>query len=459
MNLKLVPFAAMAAIMATSCSKEEVMDINYDPDGKAITFTAGVGHSRAVETTINNLGDFAVYSKVVHPEGVLYDSFLIGADGENGAEIAHKNTSSSNSWELDRKVYLPLSGADVVFWAYTDNTPVTGDVKTPLSSGKVTFDNNKGPQINGYKINKCDLTATDRTIWADGNSQKDLVCAFAQTTKKNVIDLNFNHVLSQISINAIQKDKAGNDSRIVKVKGAWIVNANGTGNLSAGYAYDKDTNTAKENNEWTLSGTESFGSYFSSAIELSSDNASDLLSSSLMLMPQQLNEWNGKDITTNNAYILLLCRVELKHPGATHDGADLSDIGVDGTNHYHQQFPVSTDGKYHAEEYGFSCVPLKSTWSMGKKYSYNLDICGASSGAGVYPPNIPTTTDAVKAYINKLIPSSETEGDNTKIKVVTNRPDGKKVGDPVLEEPIKFNVTVSPWANADSEWKPGNGDF
>ena len=109
MNLKLVPFAAMAAIMATSCSKEEVMDINYDPDGKAITFTAGVGHSRAVETTINNLGDFAVYSKVVHPEGVLYDSFLIGADGENGAEIAHKNTSSSNSWELDRTVYLPLS--------------------------------------------------------------------------------------------------------------------------------------------------------------------------------------------------------------------------------------------------------------------------------------------------------------------------------------------------------------
>ena len=91
-----------------------------------------------------------------------------------------------------------------------------------------------------------------------------------------------------------------------------------------------------------------------------------------------------------------------------------------------------------------------------RSYSYNLDICGASSGAGVYPPNIPTTTDAVKAYINKLIPSSETEGDNTKIKVVTNRPDGKKVGDPVLEEPIKFNVTVSDWANAGSEWTDGN---
>ena len=76
MNLKLVPFAAIAAIMATSCSKEEVMDINYDPDGKAITFTAGVGHSRAVETTVNNLGDFKVVAKGVHPHGGVYDSYL-----------------------------------------------------------------------------------------------------------------------------------------------------------------------------------------------------------------------------------------------------------------------------------------------------------------------------------------------------------------------------------------------
>ena len=80
---------------------------------------------------------------------------------------------------------------------------------------------------------------------------------------------------------------------------------------------------------------------------------------------------------------------------------------------------------------------------MGKRYEYALDICGAASGAGVYPPEL---TDAV---INSLIPSSM-----DRKYIITTRPEGKNVGDPVLDEPIKFNVTVSEWKTGDT-WTNG----
>ena len=115
MKKRLLPFAAMAAILA-SCSSENVLETNPDPTGQALSFSIAVGHTRATETTINNLGNFAVVAKGVHPHGGVYDHFLIG-DASAGETVYHKD----DEWKLDRNVYWPTSIDNALFPYYLRN--------------------------------------------------------------------------------------------------------------------------------------------------------------------------------------------------------------------------------------------------------------------------------------------------------------------------------------------------
>lgn len=433
-----------AALLATSCANEEVVEFNPDPSGNAITFNPQVGRTRATETTISNLGNFSVLAKGVHPQGTLYNSWLIAdqSDEKNPiGEIAKKSSLSDDNtygiWALERNVYWPEGVADVMFWAYTDSSE---DGK--LSNGSISFESN-GPRITGFKPETIDFKeSSDNTVLADGQSQKELLVAFAHHTNNNsVINLTFDHALSQIDITAERKDKQDSDNRIVKIKGAWIMNVSTTGNLSAGYEWKDETGSCTPS--WgDLTGNGKYGTFHATQTEISGSSKSVLGNGgNLMIIPQTKSKWDETESGTGT-YILLLCRVELKHSGDQHEGNDIEDVYVPGDgNHYHQQFPV-TD-KFNSEEYGFSCVAVPANWEMGKRYEYALDICGAASGAGVYPPEL---TDAV---INSLIPSSM-----DRKYIITTRPEGKNVGDPVLDEPIKFNVTVSEWKTGDT-WTNG----
>ena len=190
MDKRLIPLAVTAALCLASCSNDEVMERNPNPRGNAITFSAKVGRStRATETTLGNLGNFYVFAKSVHPDNTLYDAFLIGSDG-NTPEMAERLQESvsgkwTNEWTLNRDVYLPNGISNVVFWAFTDQqTPATGKMGTDiLSSGTVGFNNNTGPKIENYESAKADLTDTEKTTWADGSVQRDLVSAFADAKK------------------------------------------------------------------------------------------------------------------------------------------------------------------------------------------------------------------------------------------------------------------------------------
>lgn len=464
-----VTFALMTgAIFVTSCTNDIEVDKNIDPAGNAISFAPSVGHtSRATETNLGNLGDFAVVARGMHHDGVLYDSFLIGS--ATAGEVATRE-GTSPIWNLGRNVYWPSTFNEVMFFAYT--TLKSGETGEALYSGSTFgFDDSKNPYIDGYAPKKADVTVSSddaATVWADGKEQKDLLVAYtkqARSTSPTTVDLKFKHALTQISITAKQKDKIESDHRVVKIKGAWIVNATKTGKLSGNLNYNPTNQSTNDKLSWTTTGTDkvAYGSFYNQILELNKDDDMDLLRpeaagdllGSLMLVPENLTEWK-KTQNDNGAYILLLCRVELKHGGATHEGdADMTDIYTDGTNHYHQLFPVNTS-TYNAAEYGFVCVPLNSTWNtngIGKHYTYKLDICGATTGAGLYPPTL------AGDFINKLIPTGSKVG-NSDLKVVTDRPNGKNVGDAVLDEPIKFSVSVEDWVTPkDSEWKPGNGTF
>lgn len=463
----------VGAIMATSCADDIETGINTDPTGNAISFAPAVGHStRATETDITNLGNFAVVARGMHQDGVLYDNFLIGSG--TGGEVATRSSLSedktSGIWTLDRNVYWPSTFDQVMFFAYT--TLKSEETGTPLYDGSTFgFENNKDPKIDGYAPKKADLTvASDVTtaVWSDGKEQKDLVVAYtkqARSTSPTTVSLIFKHALTQISITARQKDKSDKDNRIVKIKGAWIVNASESGTLVGKLKYNHPDQSTDDKLSWTGTDKVAYGSFYNQILTLDKDNDMDLLRpegssdnstlGSMMLVPENLTAWD-KTQDDDGAYILLLCRVELKHSGDTHDGAaNMGDIYAEDGYHYHQLFPVNTT-EYDATQYGFACVPLSSTWNtegIGKHYTYNLDICGAKTGAGLYPP-VMTEDD-----IAKLIPVGAKVG-NQPLDVVTALPDGKNVGDPVLDEPIKFSVTVADWISpADGTWTPGNGSF
>lgn len=471
------------AFLATSCANDVETSVNIDPQGNAINFTASVGRSsRATEISLTNLGDFAVMARGMHPNGTLYDHFLIG-DADNGGEIAH--FKESGTWTLDRSVYWPSSLNRVLFIGYTTLKRRTTDNKSEdsatgvLGSAGFSIVGDK-PTISNFKPLKLDLTATNTSgVWADGAVQKDLLVAFQQQDRgtTTTVELNFRHALTQVSITAKQNNKESDDNRIVKVKGAWIVNAAKIGELTADISVSGGAATNKTS--WTTEGTETYGSYYNDIIYLEKEKAEDLLYESLMLVPQNLTKWD-KTAANTGAYIMLLCRVELEHKGITHDGADITDIAIVGDDeatghHYHQLFPVNTE-KYDGTEYGFVCVPLSTDWAQagtedckgaGKHYTYVLDICGAKTGAGIYPPFYKAEADnpAVPAG---LIPSDATvsayvlnettgkyETSIEELKTVATLPSGKNVGDNVLDEPIKFSVTVSDWDKENISWTDG----
>lgn len=452
--MRIIPnsFAAFAfvtlAMIVTSCAKNVETETNVDPEGKAIGFSPLVGHTtRATETTISNLGDFAVVARGMHHDGVLYDTYLIGSSTKG--DIAKRQGSvngDKGTWVLDHNVYWPSTMNQVLFFAYSavkndeSYTNILGDNAVKFGFSSV----GDAPYISGYKPSKATGVGTNK-IKADGMNQRDLLVAFAQhkrAASETNVPLNFEHTLTQVSIEAIQKNKSEDDHRIVKIKGAWIVNAAESGTLSS----KQETEGSAENIEysysksWSATGKTAYGSVWDDIVSLNSGSSQDVLRNySLMLIPEDLKGWNLKDgdQSNNGAYIMLLCRVELEHEGNTHPGDTDTEIGVIGDNHYHQLFPVNLT-QYDSAEYGFVCVPLESSWGtdgIGKHYTYTLNICGNGAGAGKYPP---TMTDE---EINALVPSE------LGITVVKNKysDTGKNPGDNVLDEPILFTVSVGAW--------------
>lgn len=474
MKKELIPFAVMALAMA-SCSSDDVVDVNPDPSGDALSFSIAVGHSRATETTINNLGDFAIVAKGVHPHGGLYDSFLIGGPNESDVIVAkHKD---SNIWELEESIYWPTAMDDVLFWAYTCSQK-NGEAAASgvLPSGSYSFENGDA-QITDFSPAKATLTTgAINDVWDDGLGQYDLLAAFTHAQRKDgtSVQIDFKHTLSQINITATSEEKLLSDHRIVRIKGAWIVNTKDIADFSSQYVWNNGTATHAPKWDSRFSegaqtkGFTAYGSFYKTPKVLSSAGTSvNLLDdNTLMLIPQEITEWEGgtaKENSDKHSYILLLCRVELKHGGATHtDGSGWNpttddDIAVYNGSHYHQLFPVNTSKNFDEGEYGFVCVPVGTTFEMGKKYSFNLDICGKESGAGIYPPD----TDFAS-----LIPTDKiftTNWGNSKTLKIVSRPTGsvtnpnekKEVGDLVLDAPITFSVTVDNW-NENTSWTEGN---
>lgn len=418
MNKKFIPFAFAASLIFAACSDDQTDVVNNGPE---ITFRTSVSRAQNIDKT--NLKEFKVwaFANVVSSEN---PPFIDGL-------VAKQDPTDTDVFKFDHSIFWPSDIATLNFWAIS---PAEGLTVTHSSTT---------------------MSLKDYEPAAKPEDQLDVITAFEQVTRGGnsgtSVQLTFNHILSQILVSAKAGDVVGvEESRSVKVKGAWLVNI-GT-NATASRSSESGANENKIN--WSACGSTSavYGSYFTNEITLGKnalpffdfkkDNVS-AYKTNLLLIPQQLTAWD-KTETGKGAYILLLCRVEATHKGALHNGASDPMVQPGTGNHTHQLFPH--DGaatSFDPKAYGYACVPIGTNWETGKIYRYILDICGKNSGAGIYPPvtlptlpGLPDTPDII------IIPT----------------PGADKVGKPVLDYPITFKVTVSDWTDPET-WNPGDVDL
>lgn len=400
-KIKFLGLAGMASFLLVSCSKDEVQSSR---PGEMITFNTNV--TRATPTTTSSLTKIKVYADA---EG--YKTMFINGD------VAEKK-GSDNIFKFSSNYYWPSDVNTIKFWAYGP-----ADIKNVTPN--ITAD---GQSFETYKP----VSGVDNP----GAEHEDLVVAYTKaerhTETGSNVNLQFHHAFTQVVVMA--KKGLNDESKTIKIKGAWIVNVKPEGDLAFSEAAGEESNYMS----WVAKGTKTYyGLTLNSPLTLSHElgtviGGSD--NSSLMLIPQQLDAWdltNDPNNEQQGAYILLLCRIELRHDGAEHPGgAEGGPVISKGDSHYHQLFPEST--VFNEEAYGYTCVPISTNWLPGKKYIYNLEFCGTNSGAGLYPP---TVTEPFPL------------GEN----VITDRPEGKDIGDKVLDEPIYFTVKVDEWVDAGSD--------
>ena len=286
--------ALASLVLATSCSQDDLqtakfsqntINPNVELGGPPIsTFAAAKGKavkSRAVETTITNLGSFTM------------NAFQ---DGETNYmnNVEYTTSDNGSSWTTAAgKFFWPVEG-DLHLYGYAPAAPGTSGT---------------------FKIDKDAQTLTDFVPFETAAAQQDFV--YAKSTGNNAtngttgVELNFQHALTEISVAA----KNSNTAYTVKVTGVKLGNVKTKGT----FTFPSIANSAAS---WTLSDVaEDVGSYettWSTATELSSSVSTlDEANVAFMLLPQQLEK---SEKASEKAYLALKVNITMQGGKVIRDG-------------------------------------------------------------------------------------------------------------------------------------------
>lgn len=330
-------FAAISIMVLTSCSNDDIVDVN---NGSGISFRTSLDKA-VTRANATNLQNLAAFNVTAIGDGKSYFTNLGVISANNGA-----------NWTTASTYYWP--SYQLAFFAYAPQTP-SGTVSIANAAKKIT-----------------DFSPAQAVT-----DQKDLVISYNTGTKalneNSGVAMNFKHALSQIEVKA----KCSNDKIKIEVMGVKLVNAA----AKADFAFpetETDTGFALQQKQWSNWGekddpAKAYMIKGQQAVTLTADAQSVMFGdNNFMLIPQQLTKWNGTTATTG-AYLSVLCRI----------------YSLDGGNEtllYPQ--PTATDDK--AGKYAFSAVGIDTNWEPGKKYIYTLNFCDNGGGAGEIDP---TPTD------------------------------------------------------------------
>ena len=370
---------AAAAIALSSCSSEETTDV---AKSSSITFRTSVGlNSRGTATTTENLHNIWVSAFYKSNGSSAFDDVEFINNG--GTSTSFFDQTNNHFWEKN-KTYRFIAIAPIkTDWAATSS----------FSKDEVTF-----------------TGVSPKTAIPD---QQDLVIGKAdgseETNATNGVNLDLKHVLSQIKIQALNR----NPNLIYTIRGVRISTVATTGDLkytteSGDIVWTKDGNALS--NDGAVATTNRYEYIFKDEVKLGTDGTIKDLTEECggaMLLPQSLTSWKGNVVTgtdpVKGAYISLLLSVRNKKGVYT--------------------YPVDATLDSHC---GWAAVPVPAiSWKAGSKYVYTLNM---SQGCG------------------KVDPVDPNEDGKDYVKPGTENKDPNK-GDKIFGAVIKFIVNVSPWTD------------
>lgn len=347
----LLVLSVAAALLATSCSKDQVSEVN---PGEAIRFSALTGSAtKADEVTSANLAEYKVYGVYATSTSLNFtDTYTKG--GQDGSTWT--NTGGTHYWPIDK-------AENVTFFAHSP-----ADLSTAFPGSSIGT-----PTTDAFSISNV-------IIPDHASNHKDLVYARYQGNRENTtgaVSLVLKHVFSQIELQALCSDA----NMKVTVYGAKLFGLKDnstltfpTANTVAGSEPTMIWGQLASNPKAYLVGSASNPNPVvlgTEAAPIMGANGNG--DGNFMVIPQDLTTvWNPEtdpSNTANGGYIGILCKIE--------KGND--------TDGYTQIFPTDS-----GTANGYTAVPITQNFQKNKKYSIILKFFTSGGGGGVTDPDDPT---------------------------------------------------------------------
>lgn len=341
--------AAGLLLMLGSCSQDDIVEANLGAD--EIRFTAVTnGSTRAAD----------IYSPGALPKSFQVSAMSQGKVYISDDKIDRVGEQAPYKWENSTGTrYWPEDAVD--FYAH-------------VNAGTTFALNNGAPRFNNF------------TVESAVGSQVDLLYAVkkGETKETTPVQLNFRHALSQIVF------KARNESEniFVQIKGVKVKNVKNSGTYTFPTTTDHNlptSGTADSENRgsWALANTKADYNVTFSLTDVKGSktnpavvNLTDVLGTTLMLMPQTTTAWDPEaapkpSVGNTNSYLLVDCVI--------YNVADGSATPLPGDNVC--LWGKEENGSYTTKELA---IPVKFAWEEGKKYTYTLVF---GNGNGGYNPD------------------------------------------------------------------------
>lgn len=403
----LIPLAAVAL---ASCSNESIdsqekrVALN---EGAALNIAPAIQGTRGTITTDANFTEFRVIASATGGDFLTTDGASNVPDLTNSSSYTSVGNSFEQTVTLDASTgKWSIGGAKAYWW---QSKSMTGNFAAyaPYNKGFT--------HSNAYTV---------ETALAD---QKDVIVAYNTGTGSDFtsgVPLNFQHVMSQVIIKALNKDASTHKIEVAGIR------LNGL----------KSTGTLTLPNSSTASGTFSWDSYTpwavnSSAVATYKDRgtaategsnpqvvtlttaATQLHDTPFLLMPQTTGKADLSATTVSGAYISVLIRM----------------TKLDGNETVYPTWDTTVSGAPTAGSlFAYVAIPVDIAWNPGYKYTYTLNF--SSTGIGKVDPTQPTDKpDAATKY-----PTGK----------ASTEPGGGG-GDDILDSPVQlyFTVTVDEWTD------------
>lgn len=322
MSFALMGMVSVGAL--SSCSQDDEPGAAQSVSSNAIQFNATTDNAagtRGLPTTSANyltqVSNFKVWGTLVNG-----GAYYLGRTGDAGILIANKG---GGKWDYN-------TATDMVYWP---NEAMNFYAVTPSSNSNYSF--------NGGLLTY--------TVPTDNSKQIDLMTAKAanqtKTTNKGVVNLQFQHALSQVVFKGITKSS----NLSVEIESITIHNVNSVTTIALSGSSTTPTATYA-NYGLGMGGTKTVAvTDASKAVNLTADDGA------LILAPQTLTPWTDKTSTAtadaaNQSYLEINCKI-----------TSSTSVGV-------------TYLLGSASAYEKTYVPISGTWEAGKRYTYTLQFGG-----------------------------------------------------------------------------------